>query len=228
MKKNYLLTPGPTQIPPSVLLSMAQPIIHHRTAEFEKIFSSVRQALKKVYQTQQDVLILCSSGTGAMEASVTNLLSPGDRVLTINGGKFGERWTKLCQTYGASVEEIKVEWGKAVDIQTVADKLAANPQIKAVYATYSETSTGVLHDVKALAKLTSERPNTVLVVDAITALGVIEVPMDEWGIDVLITGSQKALMMPPGLAFIALSQKAWKMAEGAKLPKFYFDLKREQ
>ncbi len=227
MKKTYLMTPGPTPIPPSVLLSMAQPIIHHRTEEFEQVFAEVRQGLKYLFQTEADVLSICSSGTGAMEAAVVNLLSPGDRVITVNGGKFGQRWTQICQSYGVSVDELFVKRGQPVDPDVVASRLANGDRYSAVFTTFSETSTGVAHDIGALAKIVSAYPETVLVVDAITALGVIDIPMDDWRIDVLVTGSQKALMLPPGLAFIALSDKAWGKVENSRLPKYYFDLKKE-
>jgi aspartate aminotransferase-like enzyme len=206
---------------------MAEPIIHHRTPEFSKIFSEVRVGLKKLFQTEQDVLTLASSGTGAMEAAVVNLLSAGDNVIVVNGGKFGERWTKICQTYGVNVEEIKVEWGQGVGIEAVKAALEKVPDAKAVLVQASETSTTAVHPVEEIAKITRER-DTLLIVDGITAVGVFDVPMDRWGIDVLVTGSQKALMLPPGLAFIALSERAWKRADKAHLPGFYFDLKRER
>jgi aspartate aminotransferase-like enzyme len=207
---------------------MATPIIHHRTAEYEEIFSKVRQGLKHLFQTQQEVMTLSSSGTGAMDAAVSNLLSPGDKALAIVGGKFGQRWADICKAYQVEVETIEVEWGQAVNPNDIAKKLEENNQIKAVFTTFSETSTGVMHDIKAIAEIVAAYPNTVIVVDAITALGVTDVPMDNWQLDVVVTGSQKALMMPPGLSFIALSEKAWKLAESSRLPKYYFDLKKER
>jgi aspartate aminotransferase-like enzyme len=162
-----------------------------------------------------------------MEGAVTNLCSPGDEVIVVNGGKFGERWTKICQTYGVVVHEVKVEWGRAVAPQAVASALAAHPKARAVYMQASETSTCVLHPVAKIAEMTRAR-DTLLVVDGITAVGVLPMPMDALGIDVLVTGSQKALMLPPGLAFVALSPRAWKAVEQAKLPRFYFDFKRER
>lgn len=227
MIKRYLLTPGPTPVPTEVALKMAEPIIHHRTPEFSKIFSEVRAGLKKLFQTEQDVLTLASSGTGAMEAAVVNLLSAGDNVIVVNGGKFGERWTKICQTYGVNVEEIKVEWGQGVSVDAVKAALAKVPDAKAVLVQASETSTTAVHPVAEIAKITRER-DTLLIVDGITAVGVFDLPMDGWGVDVLVTGSQKALMLPPGLAFIALSERAWKRADKQHLPGFYFDLKRER
>jgi len=225
--KRYLLTPGPTPVPPEVALRMAEPMIHHRTPEFSKIFSEVRSGLRTLFQTKEDVLVLASSGTGAMEATVVNLLSAGDRVIVVNGGKFGERWTKICQSYGVSVEEIRVEWGEAVAVDAVRAALDRAPNTKAVLVQASETSTTAVHPVEEIAKLTRAR-DTLLIVDGITAVGVYDLPMDRFGIDALVTGSQKALMLPPGLAFLALSERAWKRADAPHLPSFYFDLKRER
>jgi len=225
--KKYLLAPGPTPVPAEVLLRMAAPTIHHRTPEFEAIVASVRDQLKQVWQTEQDVITLAASGTGAMEAAIVNTLSPGDVVLTVNGGKFGERWTKIGKTYGLEVEEIKVEWGRAVDPAQVEAALKRRPETRALLVQASETSTTVLHPIEPLARLTRER-DTLLVVDGITAVGVTDMPMDRWGIDILVSGSQKAFMLPPGLAFIALSERAWTAQQTAKLPRFYFDLKRER
>ena len=227
MIKRYLLTPGPTPVPPEVALRMAEPIIHHRTPEFSKVFSEVRAGLKRLFQTEEDVLVLASSGTGAMEAAVVNLLSAGDRVIVVNGGKFGERWTKICQTYGVRVEEVVVEWGEAVAVDALRAALDRCPDAKAVFVQASETSTTAVHPVREIAELTRRR-DSLLIVDGITAVGVFDVPMDEWGVDVLVTGSQKALMLPPGLAFLALSERAWKRADQPHLPGFYFDLKRER
>jgi len=228
MIKRYLLAPGPTPVPPEVLLAMARPMIHHRAPEFSELFGEVRENLKWLFQTQNDVLILASSGTGGMEGAVGNFLSPGDKALVINGGKFGERWGKLCKTFGVQVTEIKVEWGQAVDPAAVAEALKKDPAIKAVFVQASETSTGVAHDTKALADIVRPLDGTILVVDAITALGVFDLKTDAWGLDVVITGSQKALMLPPGLAFVSVSDKAWQMAEKAKNATFYFNFKKER
>jgi aspartate aminotransferase-like enzyme len=228
MLKRYLLAPGPTQVPPEVLLAMARPIVHHRAPEFVALFAEVREDLKWLFQTRNDVLTLVSSGTGGMEGAVANFLSPGDKALCINGGKFGERWGKLCKTFGVNAVEIKVEWGYAVDPQAVADALKKDPAIKAVYVQASETSTGVAHDTRAIAEIVRSYENTILVVDAITALGVFDLKTDEWGIDVLIAGSQKALMLPPGLAFVSVSDKAWRFADTAKNAAFYFNFKKER
>ncbi len=228
MLKRYLLAPGPTQVPPEVLLAMARPIIHHRAPEFATLFAQIRQDLKWLFQTEAEVLTLVSSGTGGMEAAVSNFLSPGEKALFVNGGKFGERWGKLCKTFGVQATEIKVEWGQAVDPQAIAEALKQDPSIKAVYVQASETSTGVAHDTRAIAEIVRNREQTILVVDAITALGVFDLKTDAWGIDVLVAGSQKALMLPPGLAFISVSDKAWNLADKAKNASFYFNLKKER
>lgn len=228
MLKRYLLAPGPTPVPPEVLLAMARPVIHHRAPEFADLFAKVREDLKWVFQTGNDVLILASSGTGGMEGSVANFLSPGDKALVVNGGKFGERWGKLCKTFGVQVSDIKVEWGRAVDPQLVAEALKKDPSIKAVYVQASETSTGVAHDVRTLAETVKGYEDTILVVDAITALGVFDIQTDAWGLDVVVSGSQKAFMLPPGLAFVSVSEKAWRLAEKAKNGAFYFDFKKER
>lgn len=226
MIKQYLLAPGPTPIPNEVDRAMAATMIHHRTPEFSKIFMEAREGLKPLFGTRSDVLILASSGTGAMEAAVANLFSLGDKVLVINGGKFGERWVRIGQAFGLEPIQLKVEWGKAVKIDVVEKHLKVYPEIRGVLVQASETSTTVLHPVREIAQLTRNGP--LLLVDGITAVGVLPVPMDEWGIDVLVTGSQKGLMLPPGLGFIALSDRAWERTEEAKLPRFYFDLTLER
>jgi|TARA_B100001142_G_scaffold108752_4_gene110742 aspartate aminotransferase-like enzyme len=222
--KNYVLTPGPVPVPEFVLLEMAKPIIHHRTEEFEEIFFKASQGLKKVFMTEEEVLILASSGTGAMDAAVCNTLSKKDKALVINGGKFGERWLKICKAYDVETEEIKVEWGKAVNPKEIEKVLKKHKDIKAILIQASETSTGVKHPIEEIALLTKDRNDIILIVDGITAVGAFPVEFDKWGIDVLIGGSQKAFMMPPGLAFIALSNKAWEFNKNSNLPKFYLDL----
>ncbi|MGE4234254.1 MAG: alanine--glyoxylate aminotransferase family protein [Bacteriovoracia bacterium] len=228
MKKTYLLTPGPTQVPESVLALAAKPILHHRTPQFMSVMNEVQEGLKYLFQTKQDVMMLSSSGTGAMEASVTNLFRKGDKVITVNGGKFGERWTKISKAYGLNPVEIKLEHGMAVTVSQIEEALNKNPDARAVLFQASETSSGVQMPVKEICELIQKKPDCISVVDAITALGVFDLPMDAWGIDVLITGSQKALMLPPGLACLSLSEKAWKAAEKSDLPKFYFDLTKER
>jgi len=227
MKKFRLLAPGPTPVPPEVLLAMAQPVLHHRTPEFEALFAQARRALQWLFQTRREVLILAASGTGAMEGAVVNACSPGDRVLVIRGGKFGERWAEICQAYGLSVIPVEVPYGKAVDPQAVAAALRGEPSIAAVFVTHSETSTGVLHDLEAIAAIVRQTP-ALLVVDAITSLGVVDLPMDAWGVDVVVGASQKALMLPPGLAFASLSERAWAAAERTRLPRYYFNFLTER
>ncbi|MBI5016697.1 MAG: alanine--glyoxylate aminotransferase family protein [Deltaproteobacteria bacterium] len=228
MQKTYLYAPGPTPVPSEALLEMARPIIHHREAEFKPVFESCRRDLQYLFQTSRDVVTLAASGTGAMEASVTNFLKRGDKALFVNGGKFGERWGKILKAYGCEPVEVAVEWGQAVDPAAVAAALDADPAIRAVYVQASETSTAVMHPVKALAAVTGRRPGVILAVDGITGVGVFDLPMDAWGIDILLTGSQKALMLPPGLAFVAWSEKAEEFLKTAGLPRFYFDLKAER
>ncbi len=225
MRKNYLLTPGPTPLPPQVCEAMARPIIHHRTPQFQAVLKEATEGLKYVFQTVNDVFILASSGTGAMEAAVANLLSSGDTALTIQGGKFGERWTELCQAYAVNTEVIDVEWGKAVEPGEIQKRLKANPKIKAVFTTLCETSTGVTNDIEAIGKVIKDT-GAVLVVDAISGLGAIDLPTDAWFCDIVVSGSQKGLMLPPGLGFISVSPKAGKLIEAAKSPKYYFDLKK--
>lgn len=224
MKKTYLMTPGPTPVPPEALLSMAKPIIHHRTPEFMEIFKEVSADLKYVFQTQGDILMFASSGTGAMEAAVANLLSPGDKAIVVQGGKFGERWTEICQAYGINAITIDVEWGKAVDPKVIEAKLKEGGDIQAVFTTLCETSTGVQADIKAIAEM-MKKYKAVLVVDAISGLGAVDIKTDEWGVDCVVAGSQKGLMIPPGLAFVSLSKKAWEKVEKSKCPKYYFDFK---
>ena len=223
--KNYLLTPGPTPVPPEALEAMARPIIHHRTPQFQEILKEVEDNLKYVFQTTNPVLIFSSSGTGAMEGAVTSLLSSGDKAIVVRGGKFGERWGELCAAYGIEFIPVDVEWGKSVSPQEIKKILEAEgSRLKAVYVTLCETSTGVTTDIEALAKITKSS-EAVLVVDAISALGAVPLKTDEWGIDVVVSGSQKGLMIPPGLAFVSLSEKAWKLAEESTLPKYYFNFK---
>jgi aspartate aminotransferase-like enzyme len=225
--KQFLLAPGPTPVPARVRLAMAHPMIHHRTPQFSAIFAEVRKGLRELFQTTQDVILLAASGTGAMEAAVVNCFAAGEEVVVVNGGKFGERWLKLAQTFGLRPIELRVEWGRAVRVAEVERALADHPGARGLFVQASETSTTVVHPIQALAELTRQR-DTLLVVDGITAVGVYDLPMDRWGIDVLVTGSQKALMLPPGLALIALSERAWARAERASQPRFYFDLARER
>lgn len=226
--KGHLVAPGPTEVPPEVSLEMARPIPHHRSEDFIPILERVREDLKWLFQTKNDVLILASSGTGAMESAVSNFMKRGAKAIAVRGGKFGDRWAEILRAYGCESIDINVEWGEPVNPDEVKRVLDKNPDVRAVYIQASETSTGVKHPVKEIADIVRERDNTILVVDAITALGVFELKMDEWGLDVVVGGSQKALMLPPGLAFVAVSEKAWKLSEDSDLPKYYFDLKKER
>ena len=227
MEKKYLFSPGPTMLPPEVLLKMAGPIMHHREPEFEKLFAEIREGLKYLFQTKKEVLVFTSSGTGAMEGTVSNILSRGDKALVVRGGKFGERWGEICKAYGIEFVPIDVEWGSAVDLKQIQKVLESDRSIRAVYIQASETSTGVRHPVKEIAEIVSKFQETVLVVDAITGIGVFDLPMDQWGLDVVVSGSQKAMMLPPGLSFVALNDKAWAFVERSNLPRFYFDFKKE-
>ena len=226
--KTYLLTPGPTPVPERVMLAMARPIVHHRTADFERIFREAAEGLQWIYQTKQPVLMLSGSGTLAMEAAVVNTMKRGDKALLVVGGKFGERWRNICKAHGLDFTAIDVEWGRAVDPAAVEKALDADDKITAVFSQANESSTGVRHPVEAIAKVTAKRERVINVVDAVSALGAFDLPMDAAGFDVLLTGSQKALMLPPGQAYIALSDKAWARTESADLPRFYCDLKREK
>lgn len=228
MLKRYLLAPGPTPVPSEALLAMAMPIIHHRSPDFVPVLDTAKKGLQWLYQTKNDVLILCSTGTGGMVGSVNNFFSPGDKALVINAGNFGERWTKICKAYGLDVKEITYEWGYAARPEDIEKSLKNDPSIKGVFIQASETSTGVYHDIHSIASVVKKYENTILVVDAISALVAHDIRMDEWGIDVLIGGSQKGLMLPPGLAFAGISDKAWRFSESAKCPRFYFNFKKER
>ncbi len=227
MSKTYLLTPGPTPVAPSTLLAMAQPILHHRTAEYGEIFEEVRDGLRYLFQTQHEVLLFTASGTGAMEGAVTNCLSAGDRALVVRGGKFGERWEEICLAYGVQPVNLDVAWGEAVRPEAVRAALDADPGIRAVFVQACETSTGVRHPVQEIGELVRHREGTILVVDAITGIGVFDIQTDAWGLDIVVTGSQKAMMLPPGLAFASVSPKAWRFVERSTLPRFYFDFRKE-
>jgi aspartate aminotransferase-like enzyme len=228
MFKERLFTTGPTQLLPQAQTAMAQPLLHHRTDEFRSIFKEVLEGLRYLYNTQSDVLLFTSSGSGAMEGAVVNLLSPGDQALIVSAGKFGERWVQLCKAYGVNNEVLSIPYGQSVNPQQVAALLEKHPGTRAVFVQYTESSTGARHDIKALGEIVHQRPNTALVVDAITGLGVMEMPVDQWHLDVVIGGSQKALMIPPGLAFTAVSPKAWSLIATARSSKFYFDFQKER
>jgi len=227
-KKYRLLAPGPVQLHPLVLKELAKPMIHHRTPEFEKILGSCLEKLKLCFRTAEPVLIHGAAGSGAMESALVNTLSPGDEILCVVSGKFGERWAKMAQVYGIKTQILNVPWGHAVDTKAVANALSSNPKLKAVLTQACETSTATEHPVQGLAELIrSQFPEVLLMVDAITAIGAMPLPMDEWGLDVVVSGSQKAFMLPTGISFIALSQKAWLANKVAKCPRFYWDLSEE-
>lgn len=224
--KQMLMIPGPTPVPESVLLAMAKHPIGHRSGDFSKVIAELTENLKWLHQTSGDVLMLTASGTGAMEAGIINFLSPGDRVLVGDNGKFGERWGKVAKAFGLNAEIIKAEWGKPLDPEVFKAKLSEDTEktIKAVIVTHSETSTGVLNDLEAINKAVKEHGEALIIVDAVTSLGAFNIPIDEWGLDVVGSGSQKGYMIPPGLAFVSVSPKAWKAYETAKIPRFYLDL----
>jgi len=226
MKKYYLMAPGPTPVPQEVVLAMAQPILHHRTPAYEALFAEVRTGLKKLIQTKQETVLFAASGTGAMEAAVVNTLSSGDGVIVIRAGKFGERWAEICQAYGLEVISLDAPFGHSVPPERLAETLKKTPRVKAVLCQHSETSTGVLLDVRGYAEVTRKGP-ALLVVDAVSSLGVADLPMDAWGVDVVVSGSQKGLMLPPGLAFCTLSDRAWQATKTSALPKYYFNLATE-
>jgi aspartate aminotransferase-like enzyme len=226
LKKNRLFTPGPTPLLPSAQMAMASYGMHHRTADFRALFTRVLADLKEFIGTQNDVLVLTCSGTGFMEASITNLTSPGDKVLILTAGKFGERWVSLARAFGCAIETVTAPYGETFSLDAVGAKLA--PEIRCVYVQATESSTGVRHDIEAIAKLVHALPDTLLVVDAITGLGTSHLDVDAWGVDVIVGGSQKALMIPPGLSYGAISERAWQRMETTKSPRFYFDLRKER
>jgi len=227
MLKRRLFTPGPVPVPDRVRLAMARPMLHHRAADFIPLFQSCRAGLQRIFQTESPVVLFAASGTGAMDTAVSNLLSPGDHALVVRGGKFGERWEEICRAYGVRTTCIDVEWGQAVDPARVAEALDANADISAVYVQASETSTAVRHPVKEIAEVVRRSDDRLMVVDAITAVGVYDMPMDAWGLDVVVSGSQKGFMMPPGLAFMSISERAQRFVERSSCPHYYFDLARQ-
>lgn len=220
MEKRYLFTPGPTPVPPQVLAALAEPVLHHRGPDFKVVYSECLERLKTVFRTEREVLLFTSSGTGLMESAVANLVSPGDRVLVVSAGYFGERWTHIARAYGAEVDELRYEWGEA---PAAADLEGRLDRASVVFLTHSETSTGVVADVQALAAA-AKAAGALVVVDAISSLGAVPLETDAWGLDVVVSGSQKALMTPPGLALVAVSEEAW--ARRGTSPRFYFDWER--
>ncbi|MBN2848937.1 MAG: alanine--glyoxylate aminotransferase family protein [Coriobacteriia bacterium] len=228
MQKKYLMTPGPTPVPAEVLLTQAAPIIHHRTPDFSAAFAEAIEGLKYVFQTEGDVLLFASSGTGVMESSIANCFCAGDTVVVCRNGKFGDRMKQIAEVYGLNVIDLAYAWTEVVDPADVATALEENPGVRGVIVTQSETSSGVLNDVKTIGAIVSEHPDTVLIVDSITGIGAVECRTDEWGLDVVMTGSQKGLMLPPGLAACTVSEKAWRAYERSTLPKYYFDWMKYQ
>jgi len=226
MNKHHLRIPGPTEVPESVLRVMQKPMIAHRGEEFVEIFRDVSEKIKKVFQTENDVLIFPSAGTGVMEAAIANLFSPGDKILAFPNGVFSERFITIAEAFGADVKKIPVQWGKPVPPELVRKTISEDKEheIKGVLFTHNETSTGVLNDIKALREAMGDHP-ALVVVDAVSSLGAVDLKTDEWGLDVVVTGAQKALMLPPGLGFVSVSPRAWEAVEASKNPKFYWDFK---
>jgi aspartate aminotransferase-like enzyme len=223
-KKNYLLAPGPTPVPINILLAGAKDTIHHRTPEFIEIMGSTLEKTKILFQTKEKVYCLVASGTGAMETAVVNTVAPGDKVIVVDGGKFGERWVEICTAYGAKIDLIKVEWGDYVRPEQIKTALEKNPDTVAVFATHSETSTGTVNPIQEIAQITKSF-KALLVVDAVSSMLAEPLKMDEWGVDIVATGLQKGVMLPPGLALIALSQKAWARVKECDSKHYYFGLK---
>ena len=227
-REPLLLTPGPVMLSPLIQKSLSQPMRHHRSADFTKTLKKVLRELKEVFQSKEDVLILSCTGTGAMEAALLNTLSPQDEILCVCAGKFGERWKEIALAFDLKAAVIEVPWGQAVSIQEIKKHLETNKNIQALLMTACETSTATEQPIKQASELLKKYPQTLFIVDAITGLGSMELKMDEWGIDVLIAGSQKTFWLPAGLAFISFSQKAWEKSKYSKLSKYYFDLQKER
>lgn len=225
MKKKYIMAPGPTEVPPEVLVEGARPVMHHRTPQFRKILTEALDGMKYVLGTTRNVYLMASSGTGAMEAAMANIVSPGDKIIVGSIGAFGDRWENLGKAYAANIVKINAEWGYALKTADIKKALDENPDAVALFLQLNETSTGVYNDIEAIGKLT-ENHKALLVVDGISGIGAQPFYMDAWKADVIVVGSQKGLMIPPGLAFVSCSEKAWKVIEANKTPKFYFDLKR--
>jgi len=224
VKSKLLLTPGPSPVPEFIREVMSRQIIHHRTDEFREVLATVTQSLKEIFLTENPVLILASSGTGAMEAAVSNFFSSQDKVIVVEGGKFGQRWEEIATRYGLDVISYSIDWGNAPDPNYLRQLLESDSSIKGILTTLCETSTGTVYDIKSIGNLTRDR-EVILVVDAISGLGQDKLLTDEWGVDVVVAGSQKGLMLPPGLSFISISKKAEEFLQRSNLPKYYFDLK---
>lgn len=227
MKRNLLLTPGPSKVPVELCEVLGKPIIHHRTPQFQQVLKEVTDGLRQIIHTTSDVYLLASSGTGAMEAAVANLASVGDKVITVEYGKFGERWASLAKAYQLNVVTVKIPWGRTITPQEVKDVLTAHPDAKAIFVTQCETSTSATPDMEAIGAVVKDTP-TALVVDAVSALGTEPMMMDVWGVDVVCSGSHKGLMLPPGVGIVAVSPKAIKLIETSKNIRFYFDLRKSR
>lgn len=221
--KHYLMIPGPTPVPPAVVAAMSRPMIGHRSEDFAALHRRIQEKIRQVFQTANEVFILTNSGTGGLETAIANVISPGDRVLALITGNFGERFANIAKAYGADVDEVYFGWGNDVDLNVVKEKLLENPGYKAVLATQNETSTGVLNDIAGIGALVAET-SALLLVDGVSGVGGIEIKMDQWHVDILITASQKAMMLPPGLAMVGISPKAWSVIESNRAPRFYFSL----
>jgi aspartate aminotransferase-like enzyme len=221
--KQYLLIPGPTPVPPSVQAAMSKPVFGHRSDDFARLYERIEEKLRKIFQTKNEVFVLTCSGTGGMEAAVANTISPGDKVLALITGNFGERFANIARAYGAEVEELRFPWGEDVNLGVLAGKLDRGESYKAVLATQNETSTGVLNDIAGIGALVA-RTNALLLVDGVSGVGGAEIKTDDWGVDILVTASQKAFMLPPGLAMLSVSEKAWQVIEKNRSPRFYFSL----
>ncbi len=220
MNKYRLMSPGPTPIPPEVSAAGALPVIHHRTPEFGEVFARVNENLKQVFLTENDIFTYAASGTGAFEGAIQNLFTPGDKVLVVNSGNFGNRWVKMGRAFGLEVTELKYDWGVKADNDEISEKLSEDPEIKAAMCVLSETSAGTVNDIEGFAKAAE---NVTSIVDAVSGLGACELRTDDWDVDVVVAGSQKALMIPPGLGFVSISERAWKAHEDSRMPRFYFD-----
>jgi len=227
MKRNLLLTPGPTKIPDNLCEALGRPIIHHRTPQFQENIKEAIEGLQYVFQTKNEIYLLAGSGTAAMEAAVCNVLSPGDKAITVEAGKFGERWTELCHAFNAKPEVIEVKWGTSVEAEQIKAILDRDKDIKAVFVTLHETSTGAVTDIKAIGEVV-KNTNALLVVDAISGLGVIDCQTDNWHVDIVASGSHKGFMLPPGLAFVSVSDKAYKVIEKTTNARYYFDLRKSK
>ena len=224
-QKRYLFTPGPTPVPPEVLARLAEPVLHHRAPDFREVYARVLDRLKEVHRTSSDVLLFTCSGTGAFESAIVNLCSPGERVLAVSAGQFGERWAAMARTFGCEVEELRYAWGETPSPDDLARRLGELDPVTLVFLVHSETSTGVVADLQPLAAVAKEA-GALVVVDAVSSLGAVPLETDDWGLDVVVAGSQKALMTPPGLATVAVSEAAWELAARSTLPRYYLDWER--